>query len=71
MNKEVSNSIDPVFDDEIDVKDILIPLWQAKYRIVLLGIICLSLVLIYLLGGIALDKAKQASLQVHFQLSRC
>ena len=66
MNKEVSNSIDPVFDDEIDFKDILIPLWQAKYRIVLFGIICLSLVLIYLLGGIAVDKTKQASLQVHF-----
>jgi len=66
MNKEVSNSIEPVFDDEIDLKDILIPLWQAKYRIVLFGIICLSLVLIYLLGGITLDKTKHASLQVHF-----
>jgi len=66
MNKEVSNSIEPVFDDEIDLKDILIPLWQAKYRIVLFGIICLSLVLIYLLGGVTLDKTKHASLQVHF-----
>ena len=66
MNKEVSNSIEPVFDNEIDLKDILIPLWQAKYRIVLFGIICLSLVLIYLLGGISLDKTKHASLQVHF-----
>jgi len=66
MNKEVSNSIEPVVDDEIDLKDILIPLWQAKYRIVLFGIICLSLVFIYLLGGVILDKTKHASLQVHF-----
>jgi len=33
---------------------------------VLFGIICLSLVFIYLLGGVILDKTKHASLQVHF-----
>ena len=66
MNKEVSKTIEPAFDDEIDLKDIFIPLWKAKYRIVLFGIISLSLVLIYLLGGISLDKTRYASVQVHF-----
>ena len=66
MNKEVSNTIEPAFDDEIDLKDIFIPLWKAKYRIVLFGIISLALVLIYLLGGISLDKTRYASVQVHF-----
>lgn len=66
MNKEVSHSVEHNFDDEIDLKDIFIPLWKAKYRILLFGLICLSLVLGYSLGGVIVDKSKYASIQVHF-----
>jgi len=66
MNKEVSHSVEHNFDDEIDLKDIFIPLWKAKYRILLFGLICLSLVLVYSLGGVIVDKSKYASIQVHF-----
>lgn len=66
MDKEESRSLDPMYHDEIDLKDILIPLWKAKYHIISYGVICLSLTLVYLLGGITLDKAKHANLQVHF-----
>ena len=66
MNKETSNPIGQNFDDEIDLKDIFIPLWKAKYRILLFGLICLSLTLVYLLGGFIVDKSNYASIQVHF-----
>jgi len=66
MSKEVSHSVEQNFDDEIDLKDIFIPLWKAKYRILLFGLICLSLVLVYSLGGVIVDKSKYASIQVHF-----
>ena len=58
--------MDRSYDDEIDLKDIIIPLWQAKYRILLFGLICLSLTLVYSLGGVIVDKSKYASIQVHF-----
>jgi len=67
MNKEVSNPVEQNFDDEIDLRDIIIPLWQAKYRILLFGLICLSLTLVYSLGGVIVEKGdKYASIQVHF-----
>ena len=66
MNKEVSNTVEQAFDDEINLRDIIIPLWKAKYRIFLFGLISLSLVLIYSLGGFVVNKSKYASLQVHF-----
>jgi len=66
MNKETSNPIGQNFDDEIDLKDIFIPLWKAKYRIFLFGLICLSLTLVYSLGGFIVDKSNYASIQVHF-----
>ena len=66
MNKEVSNPVEQNFDDEIDLKDIFIPLWKAKYRIFLFGLIFLSLTLVYLLGGFIVDKSNYASIQVHF-----
>jgi hypothetical protein len=66
MNKEVSNPVEQNFDDEIDLRDIFIPLWKAKYRILLFGLICLSLTLVYSLGGVIVEKSKYASLQVHF-----
>ena len=66
MNKETSNSVGQNFDDEIDLKDIFIPLWKAKYRILLFGLICLSLTPVYSLGGVVVDKSNYASIQVHF-----
>ena len=66
MNKEVSNPVEQNFDDEIDLRDIIIPFWKEKYRILLFGLICLSLTLVYSLGGIIVDKSKYASIQVHF-----
>jgi capsular polysaccharide biosynthesis protein len=66
MNKEATNTFEPTFNDEIDLKDIIVPLWKAKYRIFLSGMIFLLLALVYSLGGIVIHKAKYASLQVHF-----
>ena len=66
MNKEALNPVEQNFDDEIDLRDIFIPLWKAKYRILLFGIICLSLTLVYSLGGFVVDKSNYASIQVHF-----
>ena len=47
MNKEVSNTVEQAFDDEINLRDIIIPLWKAKYRIFLFGLISLSLAIGY------------------------
>lgn len=66
MNKEVSTIDDQSFNDEIDLRDIIIPLWKAKYRILLFGLVSLSFVLVYSLGGFIVDKSKYANLQVHF-----
>jgi len=66
MNKEVQPDMDRSYDDEIDLKDIIIPLWKAKYRIFLYGLICLSVVLVYSLAGFTVDKSNYASMQVHF-----
>ena len=66
MNNEINTAVEPSFNDEIDLRDIIIPLWKAKYRILLFGLICFSLALVYSLGGIVVDKTKYASLQVHF-----
>ncbi|MDC1340485.1 hypothetical protein N8222_01615 [Oceanospirillaceae bacterium] len=66
MNKETSNPVGQNVDDEIDLKDIFIPLWKAKYRIFLFGLICLSLTLVYSLVGFIVDKSNYASIQVHF-----
>ena len=45
MNKEVSNTVGQTFDDEINLRDIFIPLWKEKYRILLCGLISLSIAL--------------------------
>jgi len=67
MNKEVQPDMDRSYDDQIDLRDIFIPLWKAKYRILLFGLICLSLTLVYSLGGVIVEKGdKYASIQVHF-----
>jgi len=67
MNKEVSNPVEQSVDDEIDLRDIIIPLWKAKYRILLFGLICLFLTLVYSLGGFVIKKSDEyASIQVHF-----
>jgi hypothetical protein len=66
MNNEAPKPFEQNFDDEIDLKDIFIPLWKAKYRILLFGLICLSLTLVYSQGGVIVEKSKYASIQVHF-----
>jgi hypothetical protein len=66
MNKEAPNPVEQNFNDEIDLRDIFIPLWKAKYRILLFGLICLSLTLVYSLGGVIVDNSKYASIQIHF-----
>jgi len=66
MNNEINTAVAPSLNDEIDLRDIIIPLWKAKYRILLFGLICFSLALVYSLGGIVVDKTKYASIQVHF-----
>ena len=66
MNKEVSNTVEQTFDDEINLRDIFIPMWKAKYLILLFGLISLSPVLVYSLGGFIINKSRYASLQVHF-----
>ena len=66
MNKEVSTTARQTFDDEINLRDIFIPLWKEKYRILLFGIISLSVALVYLMGVPLIDKTRYASLQVHF-----
>jgi hypothetical protein len=66
MNKEVSNTVRQTFDDEINLRDIFIALWKEKYRILLFGIISLSVALVYLMGVPLIDKTRYASLQVHF-----
>lgn len=66
MNKDLHLDNHQAYDDEIDLKDIIIPLWKAKCRILLFGLITATFVLIYLLSGVALDKSRYVSLQVLF-----
>jgi LPS O-antigen subunit length determinant protein (WzzB/FepE family) len=65
VNKEAPKPVEQNFDDAIDLKDIFIPLWKAKYRILLFGLICLSLTLVYSQGGVIVEKSKYASILVH------
>ena len=53
-------------NDEIDLRDIILPLWLAKWRIILWGLLIAIIAGVYQLGGIALDRGDQARLQVHF-----
>lgn len=55
--------------DEIDLRDILLPLWQAKWRILLWGMLFALVIGVYQLGGIALDKSDKAQMQVHFNFT--
>ena len=55
--------------DEIDLRDIVLPLWQAKWRILLWGVLFALVIGVYQLGGIALDKSDKAQMQVHFNFT--
>ena len=53
-------------DDEIDLKNLIIPLWRAKFFILLMGsLVTMSLVVFYL-GGFVLQKSSHATLQLQF-----
>ncbi len=54
------------YADEIDLKDIIQPLWRAKFMIILLGLLFASAVLVYQIGGFTFDKSDKALMQVHF-----
>ena len=54
------------YHDEIDLKDIIAPLWKAKWWIVLWGLVFAALVAVYQLGGVALDRSQQMQAQIHF-----
>ena len=63
-----SDTTNPV-TDEIDLRDILRPLWLGKWRILLWGLLFTLITAIYQLGGISLDKSERAQMQVHFNFS--
>ncbi|HIG37518.1 MAG TPA: hypothetical protein EYQ12_08525 [Oceanospirillaceae bacterium] len=53
------------YDDEIDLKDLIVPLWRAKFFILLMGsLVTMSLVVFYL-GGFVLQSS-HATLQLQF-----
>jgi hypothetical protein len=54
------------YADEIDLKDIIQPLWRAKFMIILFGLLFASAVLVYQIGGFTFDKSDKALMQVHF-----
>ena len=64
MNSETPSS----HPDEIDLKDIIQPLWAAKWRLLLWGLVFVLITGIYQLGGVALNKddSGRAQMQVHF-----
>ena len=54
------------YSDEIDLRDILWPLWLGKWRILLWGLIFSLGTVIYQLGGLSWEKSSSAQMQVHF-----
>ncbi|MDP6968170.1 MAG: hypothetical protein QGG88_03540 [Gammaproteobacteria bacterium] len=56
----------PVTTDEIDLRDIIKPLWCNRWYILLWGILCALVITIYQLGGITLNKNDQAQMQIYF-----
>jgi len=54
------------YTDEIDLKDIIRPLWRAKFMIILFGLLFAGVVLVYQIGGFTLDKSDKALMQIHF-----
>lgn len=64
MEKESRHATE--FDDEIDLRDLLLPIWNSKYWIITLGIIFAMLILVYQIGGVAIDRSETMTAQVHF-----
>jgi len=62
MNQQASTP----YSDEIDLREILWPLWLGKWRIMLWGVVFTLGTAIYLLGGLSWDKSSSAQMQVHF-----
>lgn len=54
------------FQDEIDLKDIILPIWRAKWWIATIGLVLAMLTAVYQLGGFVLNKQESLAVQVHF-----
>ena len=54
------------YSDEIDLRDIIAPLWKAKFWVVLWGLVFAALIAVYQLGGVALDRSQNMTAQIHF-----
>ncbi len=66
---ESKYQITPVDSDEIDLRDIIMPLWKNKWRIFLWGSLFTLIIAIHQLGGVALSNNDQAQIQVHFNFA--
>lgn len=54
------------YADEIDLRDVILPIWRCKYWIFLWGFMLSALVFVYQVGGFVIDKSDQAITSVHF-----
>jgi len=62
----MSTEMQAAYNDEIDLRTLITPVWHAKVWIISIGLMLALLVFAYQLGGIALDKTRSANVQVHF-----
>lgn len=51
---------------EIDLRDVILPMWNARVRIVVTGILFAALTYVYQIGGLVVDRSQIASVQIHF-----
>jgi hypothetical protein len=59
-------NINPANMDEIDLHQILQPIWRNRWYILLLGCLSALIIMIYQLGGFTLNKSDQAQMQIYF-----
>ena len=55
-----------IITDEIDLHQILQPLWRNRWYIILLGCLSAMIIIIYQLGGFTLNKSDHAQMQIYF-----
>lgn len=66
MSTEAEHTKNQHHDDEIDLKDLIIPLWRAKFFILLMGSLVSMALVVFYLGGFVLQKSSHATLQLQF-----
>jgi hypothetical protein len=64
--QNMSTNVAPAYDDEIDIKTLMIPSWRSKTWITAVGFILAALVMVFQIGSFVLDRSQSASIQVHF-----